>query len=350
MNIRILGLFFCLCQCFAMSGQDEHFSQFYAIPMHMNPALTGAYEGTYRMNLVYRSQWASTLTTPFRTIAVGGDTRIPIKIRKKTTGDHLGVGLLFVNDEVAEFQASANKLAAYTSYHKKLGEKNKSFIGAGATIGLNQRNINYANLTFQDQFNQLDGFTLVSNELFPPNNFGRIDLSIGVNYFIELPKSTYYVGAGYHHINSPSFSFFSQLDPPPSDVDITSVLREKLSIHFSLDRELNYEWNLQPRVIYQTQGVHNQLDLGTNLEYTLKSRNTSIFFGVWATGLSDLEGFHLENVTPLLGIRQGQFILGLSYDIHLRDIFDSVFGYDTFELSIRFSGVHENRSGFCPTF
>ena len=350
MNIRLLGVFLGLCFCLSLTAQDEHFSQFFAIPMHMNPALTGAYEGTYRMNLVYRSQWGSSFPTPFRTVAVGGDTRIPIKFRKKKSGDHLGVGLLFVNDEVAEFQASANKLSVYSSYHKKLGKKNKSFLGAGVTIGLIQRNINYANLTFQDQFNQLDGFTLVSNELFPPNNFGRVDVSIGINYFVELPNSTYYIGGGYHHITSPSFSYFNQLDPPPSDVDVSQVLKEKLTLHFSLDRKLNYEWNLQPRVIYQNQGVHNQLDLGTNLEYTFKSRNTSLYFGLWATGLSDLSGFHVENITPLFGVRQGQFIVGLSYDIHTRDIFDSVFGYDTFELSIRFSGVHENSSGFCPTF
>ena len=350
MNIKLIGVLLCLCYSLVSSAQDEHFSQFYALPMHMNPALTGAYEGTYRMNLVYRSQWASTLTTPFRTIAVGGDTRIPVKIRKKETGDHLGIGLLFVNDEVAEFQASANKLSTYAAYHKKLGKKNKSFLGAGVTIGLIQRNINYANLTFQDQFNQLDGFTLNTTESLPPNNFGRIDLSLGVNYFVELPKSTFYIGVGYHHFNNSSFSFFSQLDPPPADVDITQVLNQKLTAHISIDRKLSYEWSLQPRVIYQTQGIHNQLDVGTNLEYTFKSRNTSLFFGMWATGLSDLEGFHVENITPLLGIRQGQFILGLSYDIHLRDIFDSVFGYDTFELSIRFSGVHENSNGFCPTF
>jgi type IX secretion system PorP/SprF family membrane protein len=350
MNIKQLGLLLCVCHCFILSAQDEHFSQFYAIPMHMNPALTGAYEGTYRMNLVYRSQWGNTFNTPYRTIAAGGDTRIPIKIQKRSTGDHIGIGLFFINDEVSEFQASANKLSAYGAYHKKLGKKNTSFIGAGIKLGIIQRNINYGNLNFQDQFNQVDGFDLPSNELFPPNNFGRIDVSTGINYSIQLPKSTYYVGVGYHHITNPTFSYFSLIDPPPSDADISQVLESKLSVHLSIDKKLNYDWIFQPRIVYQMQGIHNQIDLGSNIEYIFDTRNSAIVFGLWATGLSDLDGFHIENITPLIGLRQKQFILGLSYDVHLRDTFDSVFGYNTFELSLRFSGVHENSNGFCPTF
>ena len=300
-NLKLISFLLVLLST-VLSAQDEHFSQFYAIPMHMNPALTGAYAGTYRMNLVYRSQWGSTFDTPYKTIAAGGDTRISLKRNNNKSVDQIGIGLIFINDEVAEFQVSTNKLSAYSAYHIQLGGKNKAYLGAGLKIGVIQRNLNYGNLTFQDQFNQVDGFDQPTNEFLPPNNFGRMDLSTGINYSMELPGSRIYLGLGYHHFTRPSFSFYNQLEPVPAGIDVSQSLDPKLTAHFSLDKKLNYSLELQPRVIYQQQGIHNQVDIGSNIEYTFDSRATSFVLGLWLTGINDLDGFHLENVTPLLSL------------------------------------------------
>src|ERR1700721_878376 len=42
---------------------DPHFSQYYIHPMTLNPALTGAIEGDYRVSSVWRSQYNNMLTT-----------------------------------------------------------------------------------------------------------------------------------------------------------------------------------------------------------------------------------------------------------------------------------------------
>jgi len=339
-----------MCQTSSLKAQDEHFSQFYALPMHMNPALTGAYDGTYRISMVYRSQWGNAFDTPFKTVAVGGDTRLNMRIRKAKTKDHIGIGLFFINDEVAEFQASTNKLSGYAAYHKHLGDKKRSYLSAGMKMGIIQRNITYGNLTFEDQFNQVNEYDLPTSEHLPPNNFGVMDLSTGINYSLDLDKSSIYIGVGYHHFTEPNFSFFDKLDPPPSGVDVSQQLDSKVVAHFSLDRKLNYEMSLQPRIVFQQQGIHNQLDLGSNLQFTFESRNTAVIFGLWFTAVNDLDNLHLENITPLIGLRQKQFVLGLSYDVHLRDTFQSPFGYNSFELTFRFSGEHENSGAYCPTF
>jgi len=350
MNLKSLILLTTVCLAGSLSAQDEHFSQFYALPMHMNPALTGAYEGTYRLSMVYRSQWGNAFDTPYKTVAAGGDTRLNMRIRKAKTKDHIGIGLFFINDEIAEFQASTNKLSGYAAYHKHLGEKRRSFLSAGIKLGIIQRNITYGNLVFEDQFNQVNEYSLPTGERLPPNNFGRMDLSTGINYSVELDKSSIYLGVGYHHFTEPDFSFFNELDPPPIGLDVSQKLDSKLVAHFSLYKKLNYEMALQRRIVYQKQGIHNQLDLGSNLEFTFKSRNTAVLFGLWLTAVDDLDGLHMENITPLIGVRQRQFVLGLSYDVHLRDTFQSPFGYNSFELTLRFSGEHENTGAYCPTF
>ncbi len=332
------------------TAQDEHFSQFYAIPIHMNPALTGAYDGTYRMTAIYRDQWNNKLDAPYQTFAAGGDTNIDLKIGRQRSADKLGIGLFFTNDKVAEFQSNNNKLAAFAAYHKRLGETKPSYLGAGVQLGIIQHNINYDNLTFEDQFDQISTYDLQTSENLPPNNFGTFDISVGLNYSIQLEKSAFYLGAAIHHINEPSYSFFSKLSLPNPSIDISQKLERKTLLHLSLDRQLNYSTQIQPRVIYQKQGVRNQIDLGSNIEHTFKDRENALILGLWLTFQDDLDGSHIENLTPLIGLRKEKFIFGFSYDIHLLDIGQSTFGYNTFEFSIRFSGIHENTNSFCPTF
>ena len=344
--------FFLFFICSSAYSQDEHFSQFYAFPLHLNPAMTGAYDGTYRLTAINRDQWNNKLESPYRTFAAGGDTRINMKIRQRDTKDKIGIGLFFVSDQVALYQANTNKLSSYFSYHKRLGNKNVSYLGAGIKLGIVQRNINYDNLTFDDQFNQVDAFDQSTSEFLPPNNFGNFDASIGLNYYVQMDKSTYYVGAALHHFNKPNFSYFSKIGDSNlnPNIDVSQVLNSKIVAHVSLDRKLSYTVTLQPRFVFQKQGEQNQFDLGSNIEYTLKSRDNAVILGLWLTALDDLDGAHLENLTPLLGIRHKRFILGLSYDVHLRDALNSTFGFNTFEFSLRFSGETEKSGAYCPTF
>ncbi len=339
---------------FAFTGQteaqDERFSQFFAIPVHMNPALTGAYEGTYRMSLVYRDQWNNSIDTPYKTFIAGGDTKVGLNFAKNSK-DHFGVGLFFTSDRVAEFQANTNNIAGYFAYHKRLTEKNPSFIGAGIKIGVIQRNINYDNLTFGDQFDQINSFDRPTIETLPPNNIGFFDVSLGLNYYINIDKTTkYYVGFASHHLTNPNISFFNRLNNPNPNLDLTETLLSRFTFHFSMDKLLKFNLEWQPRVIYQQQGESTLLSIGSNVQYNFKQSNTGIVFGIWVSGNKDLDGSRLESLTPLFGVIHQGFILGLSYDVPMTDTFESPFNFNTFEMSIRYSGEHENEAIFCPTF
>ncbi len=333
-----------------LSSQDEHFSQFYALPMHMNPALSGAYEGTYRMTAIYRDQWSNNLSSPYKTFAAGGDTRFKMKFGRARTDDHFGLGLFFVSDRVPEFQTNTTKVSSYFSYHKRLGDKNKSYIAAGAKLGLIQRNINYDNIFFQDQFNQIDAFDGITAENLPPNNIGVMDISVGLNYYINIEKTSYYIGAAAHHLTQPNISYFNRAQGINPNIDISDQLSRRLVVHASMDRQLSYHVSLQPRIVYQTQLEDNQIDLGTNVEYKFRDKDISLILGAWVTYLSDLDGSNINQFTPLLGIRQGLFIFGFSYDVSMRDTFQSELGLNSFEFSIRFSGIHSNENSICPTF
>src|SRR5438552_6174149 len=51
---------------------DPHFSQYYVYPSWLNPALTGAFDGNYRVSGIYRSQWGN-ISSPFQTTGVSAD-------------------------------------------------------------------------------------------------------------------------------------------------------------------------------------------------------------------------------------------------------------------------------------
>jgi peptidoglycan-associated lipoprotein len=58
-----------------VQAQDIHFTQFYATPQTLNPALTGVSEGSYRFTGIYRNQWSS-VTIPYVTYGASFDIRI----------------------------------------------------------------------------------------------------------------------------------------------------------------------------------------------------------------------------------------------------------------------------------
>ena len=52
-------------------AQDIHFSQFFNVPMGLNPGCIGQFDGDYRAHGVFRQQWRS-VTVPYRTFGLGG--------------------------------------------------------------------------------------------------------------------------------------------------------------------------------------------------------------------------------------------------------------------------------------
>ena len=59
-------------------------------PLGVNPALAGAYNGSYRINGIYRDQYRGAATNPFGGFSLNIDAPIIRGIRKQ---DWIGVGL-----------------------------------------------------------------------------------------------------------------------------------------------------------------------------------------------------------------------------------------------------------------
>src|SRR5436853_6938673 len=78
------------------NAQDPHFSQFFASPLTLNPALTGKFDGTLRVAGNYRNQWPA-FNNVYTTSTLSVDFSILNKVLPET--DTWGVGIIALTDK-----------------------------------------------------------------------------------------------------------------------------------------------------------------------------------------------------------------------------------------------------------
>src|SRR5687767_12110404 len=187
-------------------SQDKLLTQAFAHPVDLNPAFAGAIDGRYRVSIAYRDQWRSIVESPYTTMGVYGDLKIVPDERKD---DFFGAGISIISDRTALFNVNQNMLSLYGSYYKALNPDRGQYLAAGINVGIAQRNINYENIFFDDQFNGLDEYSLGTAEDLPANNFAFFDMGLGILYSTDLGElSNMSLGVSLDHIPGSSISFY----------------------------------------------------------------------------------------------------------------------------------------------
>ncbi len=345
MTKRILFILFSLALLQSISAQDQHFTQFYASPQMLNPGLTGAFEGRYRVSTVYRDQWRSVLENPIRTFAVAGDLRFDTPGKRKSN-DAIGLGLLFFTDKVNVVDFSTTQIALSLAYHKSLDVDGRQFLSLGVQGGLSQRNVNYASLEFPDEFDGVTGYVLPTGEILPENNFAYPDLNVGLNYSARFGRTgALFAGVALHHIMEPEVSFYGL------GVEGEKLYR-KISGHVSANIPMgkSSRTSISPRVNFATQGPHAQINAGANFRTAVGKYGSSAFhIGGWVRPVRNNDAFGLDAVVALVGFEVSNVVFGISYDLNPRAL---GFGQrqGAFEISIAYLGEYENEEILCPKF
>lgn len=335
----------------ALHAQDQHFTQYYASPLTLNPALAGAFSGTFRMSLIYRDQWRSALENPYATYSAALDYRTGLKFKKKVLRDNIGVGVLFYNDRVPEVGFYHNQVNLVGAYHKSLNYRKNEFLTLGVQWGVNQRNINYDNLSFNDQFNGTDGYTLPGRENLPQNNFAFGDLAVGINYTLAPDKGVgLFAGAAMHHIMEPQISFYQFEEIIDGEKD--NRLARKYTAHVGLKVPLGERVQFLPRALVYNQGPHLALNAGTNFRFLVSEiSGAALHLGTWARPARDEQKtLRLDALILMTGFEFQNFLVGLSYDATVSYWTTAGRRTGAFELSIAYLGAFENETVLCPKF
>jgi len=333
-----------------VQAQDRHFSQFYSSPLTLNPALTGAFNAKYRLGIINRDQWRSVLDNPYRTFAVSLEVKFGLDyFLRFAKRDKVAVGLLFYNDKVEGVDFRESKMALSLAYHKSLDKDENNVLTLGFQGGILQRNINFADLVFDDEFNELDAFDLPTNEVFPVNNFTFGDYSVGLNYSNTAQRDlAIFAGAALHHIFEPSVSFYEdrqeeQLDQP---------LPRNITAHAGAIIALGNRYQISPRVMMLSQGGHFQINGGANLRIRIDEFGRSgIYVGAWSRLANDaVNGIFNDAIIAMVGLEIDGFLLGLSYDLNTKALASYNARQGAFELSVAYLGEYDNETILCPKF
>lgn len=337
MNRLLLLVVLCCGLRYAAKAQDIHFSQFFASPLTLNPALTGNFDGTLRVAGNYRNQWPS-INRAFTTTALSVD--FPILTGRLNENDRLALGVMGYTDQQADGALKNNFGSLTVAYHKGLDEDGFNRISAGFQMVYNAKNLNVGRLKFEDQLRS-DGFTGVTNEIFQNTqlNIGYFDLNAGLTYSGTTQSNVnYYLGGSIYHLTKPKESFRGgQFN-----------LNQRYTVHGGVYLPLNSQLMLHSSGIYQNQGGAHETVVGAAVGYTFGSdyeggAGTALYLGSWYR--------FGDALIPYVGLEFSSLRLGATYDVNTSALRTASNSRGGFEISL----IYINKPGGskdlpCPKF
>jgi type IX secretion system PorP/SprF family membrane protein len=316
-----------------MSAQDVHFSQVNESQLFLSPANTGFFNGYVRANINYRNQWAS-MNNAFQTYAVSVDGGL---FRSKKRPAFLGVGLSFFNDQAGAAKLRQTNIMLNVSGLLKIGRHSALSVGlAGGTTGMNA---NYANLTYETQFNgnYLDPTVSSGEPIY--RQFTTVDVGAGVAYEFSTASRdqdhddirSVRIALGAYHLNRPVQDF-----GPGSKYKMP--VRYTASLFSTFDIE-DTRVSLSPTAVYHMQGKTSELTIGTNIRYRMSAGTK-----VTGTKTQNAIGFGLyyrksDALIPMLTFDAGDYSFGLSYDVNLSGYRSASNYRGGFEVSLRYNSL-----------
>lgn len=347
-----VSLFFLVCIGLNnIIAQDTQYSQFFAAPLKLNPALTAFFDGNFRLSGINRDQWRRSLDKPISSFTFNGDMRFKLKTPPNFNPDFWGAGISFTTDRAGDFGLNTTNLSLSGAFHKALDKTFDQYISLGIQVGVFQRNISYGNVFFQDQFDGVNEYSLPTGEFLPANNFGYSDFSVGLHYTISpLPTFKVAVGGAIHHLFQPNISFFK--NDQNSTITTNDVqLSRKFQFHIAATNFISEAFSYTPRVMFVSQGPHQQMLVGLNLRYAIVESDGRAFqVGAWVRPVNEYNHFDIAAAVLMIGIEFNKLNIGLSYDAALTDFTTQFNRLSSFEISLRYIGEYENENFFCPEF
>lgn len=235
-----------------LPAQDVHFSLYNMAPLSINPALTGAYQGTARVGGIYRSQWSSFLAQDlFATPSFYIDAPLFRGFRKT---DWIGVGMLTVNDKAGDAQLRTTINMLSLSYHMALNKTGKTMLTIGLQGGSVQRklDLNADGVTFGDELlSGLGGGQPIQSQdrgLGESKNY--LDFGIGLMLRNKMDeKSDFEIGFSYNHLTQPKYGFTTDATDPDANKRPAKII-----LHGTYNSKLTEKISIAPTFLFQNTG------------------------------------------------------------------------------------------------
>jgi type IX secretion system PorP/SprF family membrane protein len=292
-------------------AQDYTYSQFYANPVYLNPALAGS-DYCPRITLNYRNQWPQ-LPAAFVSYSAAYDQHVDF-----ISG---GVGVQFQYDKSGEAGIRQFRLGGMYAYRLDIADRWQASMALEAAFG--QRAVSWDDLIFASRIDPASGNLLPA--VIPPESFrGNVNYVDFATGFIVGFDEKFFVGAAVHHLTTPDIGFISESD---------NMLPMKITIHAGANieagssrgyRSRQPDFIISPNILYQQQSDFRQLNAGTYFTFA------PFVAGLWYRHAFE----NPDAVIVLLGLQHNNLNLGYSFD------------YTLSSLAIASGGAHEISVGW----
>jgi type IX secretion system PorP/SprF family membrane protein len=355
-HLFLSGLFLLTFYLQTASAQDPQLAQFSSAPLLTNPALTGVFDGEYRIHVNYREQWGVILKDRlFRTVAAGFDWRMPVG-----RGDYAGFGLVAMRDQTGDGRFTQNRVHLSGAFMKELSGNGyrtaDQYLIAGGQIGFGQHALEWGNLWFSNQFDNLavrPDLTLSPND--PGINTDRANLTyadanVGIMYYAVFDERfSVYLGGAAHHLNTPKISFSGGEEE----------LAMRVSVQAGGELPVTDEVSILPGVLFVSQGPSMQTLAGAAVRFSnYQWGPMALRVGAWARMTNRVSKepetvtTGVESVVAMAFLELEALSIGLSYDITATDLTTVNSGRGAFELSLIYRQPPARRRPkvSCPNF
>jgi type IX secretion system PorP/SprF family membrane protein len=332
---KIFTICFLLFTVLGLRAQDIHFSQYYASPLNLNPAMTGIFAGNFRLVGNYRTQWGSVSDNPYVTFAGSYDMRFD---KGFVAHDNFGVGVNIFKDKAGDGAMSHTNFVVSGSYIKVLNRFKNQYLSFGGQLGLKRYAIDYSKLRFGSEY------TGTGTEVFDNPSFSVANMNAGLMwYLIEKSGKSVTVGISANNINQANVSF--QAD---------NVERQDLRIngHVAANFPVSVKVDLIPSILFMKQGPHTEANIGFGVGYHI-DKETKLTFNAWnRTGTSYLRKLFGDAFNLGLRCDYRNYGIGVSYDINFSDLDRGSNNRGSFELSLVYTdkAKSKHKTLNCPKF
>ena len=266
------ALIACLCLFSStIFAQTAHFSQFYAAPLALNPALTGAIPEDVRISTIYRNQWTG-VGAPFETFALGVDASLRPKFLKNNA---LGVGIMVLNDELVENIIHEQWVGLSLAWHHALDVHRRHMIAVGVQAAMRRTTINEQNLIFASQYeNFVYNPNLPSGETLQHTNLSNHLFNTGIAWDFRVNDQV--------RLRS-GFSVYDVLKNKESIFEnAASAVHRRFGWHGGAVVKINDRFSVHPEVLYLNQSRAQDINAGGYVGYKVGTqRNVALYAGPW---------------------------------------------------------------------
>jgi type IX secretion system PorP/SprF family membrane protein len=328
----LYAIFFCFLLLLPARGQDIHYSQFQMAPLTFNPALTGAFLGSFRIGGLYRDQWANFLSNQFVTPSVYIDSPILRGFREQ---DWVGAGLMVFQDQAGAGKLSFGGLLGSVSYHLGLDKNQRTVLSAGFQMGTLSRKIKEKeNFRFEDAIlsgqQVSEDLTLISED-----NTSYMDMAAGLVLTGRTIGTSYYqIGISALHLTTPDNGLLGSS---------SSTIPMKFVAHGKYDWDYNESFRIVPAFFVQNLEKSTEVQIQAKAGYKMSSGDVVVYGGL---------GYRFGDAMEILASLDYKSLkAGISYDLTLSDLSPT----GGFEIAVAYIGKIYKRPKvtpaiFCPRF